>query len=46
MRNLRQHWKNGLPVICTEFGTCEASGNGSYNLIVLINGLNLWIVIK
>lgn len=23
--------KSGLPVICTEFSACEASGNGSYN---------------
>lgn len=23
--------KNGLPMICTEFNACEASGNGNYN---------------
>ena len=28
---LKTALENGLPVICTEFGTCEASGNGSYN---------------
>jgi len=26
---LKTAHKNGLPVICTEFGTCEASGNGT-----------------
>lgn len=28
---LKTAHKNGLPVICTEFGTCEASGNGAYD---------------
>lgn len=28
---LKKAYDNGLPVICTEFGTCEASGNGNYD---------------
>jgi endoglucanase len=33
--------KNGLPVICTEFSACEASGNGSYNF----SSANEWIAL-
>ncbi len=33
--------KNGLPVICTEFSACEASGNGSYNFTSAKKWLNL-----
>jgi len=29
----------GIPVFCTEFGICDASGNGSYN----ISSANTWI---
>lgn len=31
--------KNGTPVFCTEFGVCDASGNGGYN----ISEANRWI---
>lgn len=31
--------KNGLPVICTEFSACDASGNGSYDFA----SANQWI---
>lgn len=33
--------KNGLPVICTEFSACEASGDGSYNF----SSANAWITL-
>lgn len=36
---LKTAYNNGLPVICTEFGTCEASGNGAYNF----QSANKWI---
>lgn len=36
---LRTAHDNGLPVICSEFGTCEASGNGAYNF----SSANKWI---
>jgi len=38
---LKTAHKNGLPVICTEFGTCEASGNGAYDF----KSANKWIKI-
>jgi len=36
---LKTAYNNRLPVICTEFGTCEASGNGAYNF----QSANKWI---
>lgn len=36
---LKTAYNNGLPVICTEFGTCEASGSGAYNF----QSANKWI---
>lgn len=33
--------KNGLPVICTEFSACQASGNGNYNF----SSANAWITL-
>lgn len=36
---LKTAHKNGLPVICTEFGTCDSSGNGKYDF----SSANKWI---
>ena len=36
---LKKAYDNGLPVICTEFGACEASGNGAYDF----QSANEWI---
>lgn len=38
---LKTAHKNGLPVICTEFGTCDASGNGAYDFKSANKWLNL-----
>lgn len=38
-QKLKTAYKNGLPVICTEFGTCDASGNGAYDF----KSANKWI---
>ncbi len=39
MEKLKTAHKKKLPVICTEFGTCDASGNGAYDF----KSANKWI---
>ena len=37
--NVKKALNNGVPVFCSEFGICDASGNGSYN----IDSANKWM---
>ncbi len=37
--NVKKALNRGVPVMCTEFGVCDASGNGSYN----IDSANKWM---
>ena len=37
--NVKKALNSGVPVFCTEFGICDASGNGSYN----IDSANKWM---
>ena len=37
--NVKRALNNGIPVFCSEFGICDASGNGSYN----IDSANKWM---
>ena len=37
--NVKRALNNGIPVFCSEFGICDASGNGNYN----IDSANKWM---
>lgn len=38
-KKLKSAYKHGLPIVCTEFSACEASGNGNYDF----NSANKWL---
>ncbi len=44
---VQQCYNNGLPILVSEFGTCDASGNGGFNVgetqnwFTLLDGLNI-----